>query len=601
MFDDFSDTLSLTIAKKILGGFEQHYRNIKRASVEAKRCFEEREWEKIEKDSKLRLNFYDKKVNAFCKKLSVDLNLKKQSVYGAKVVMHRQTDLDKFNSEFWKNTKLAYIELITQHKQPELAETFYNSVFCRLFSRSFYNNQYIFTKPCVSLSYIDMDEPVIESFFVEQGQLKDTFTQILKSFSFNCKFGNLDQDIQRLQEQLYKQIAQLKSQTFEIQVIKTPFIRGKGAYIVGKIITQLYPDQPLLIALLNDKKSGLYVDSLLTDTGSISVVFSFSRSYFFITTDYPAAIVDYLKELLPRKTRAVLYSAIGLHKQGKTLLYRHFLKYSKITSEKLIIAPGIKGMVMSVFTFPMYPYVFKVINDHFEPPKMGTREMVKEKYYFVKNHVRVGRLADTWEFSNVAFPMKYIDDSLLNELKKKAGLNLEIENDLLIVKHMYIENKMTPLNIYLETANKKQQTHIINDYGKAIDELINSNIFPGDMLTKNFGVTHQNRVVFYDYDEITLMSTPVFKKIPKSRTYEEEMASEPWYYVGPNDVFPEEFQYFMLPSKHMKETFNSRYQKLLDAEYWGSIQENIKKNGVMDYYPYGSEKRMCEIYGENNE
>ena len=601
MFNDFSDTLSLTIAKKILGGFEQHYRNIKKASIEAKRCFEEREWVKIEKDSMRRLNFYDKQVNTFCKKLSIDLNLKKQSVYGAKTTLNQQTHLDKFNSEFWKRTKLAYIELITLHKQPELAETFYNSVFCRLFSRSFYNNQYIFTKPCVSLSYIDMDDPVIESFIVEQGQLKDTFTQILKSFSFNCKFGNLDQDIQRLQEQLYKQIARLKSQTFEIQVIKTPFIRGKAAYIVGKIISQLYPDQPLLIAILNDKKSGLYVDSLLTDTGSIAVVFSFSRSYFFITTDYPAAIVDYLKELMPAKTRAVLYSAIGLHKQGKTLLYRHFLKYSKITSEKLIIAPGIKGMVMTVFTFPMYPYVFKVINDKFAPPKMGTKEMVKERYYFVKNHVRVGRLADTWEFSNVAFPMKYVDDSLLEELKNKAGSNLEFEDDLLIVKHMYIENKMTPLNIYLETANKNQQTHIINDYGKAIDELINSNIFPGDMLTKNFGVTRHDRVVFYDYDEITLMSKPVFKKIPESKTYEEEMASEPWYYVGPNDVFPEEFQYFMLPSKHMKETFNAHYQKLLDAEYWGSIQENIKKNGVMDYYPYGSEKRMCEIYGENNE
>ena len=403
MFNDFSDTLSLTIAKQILGGFEQHYRNIKKASIEAKRCFEEREWEKIEKDSKRRLNFYDKQVNTFCKKLSKDLNLKKQTVYGAKAEMHQQTHLDKFNSDFWKSTKLAYIELITQHKQPELAETFYNSVFCRMFARSFYNNQYIFTKPCVSLSYIDMDEPVVESFFIEKGQIKDALTQILKSFSFNCKFGNLEQDIQRLQEQLYKQIPPLKSQTFEIQVIKTPFIRGKGAYIVGKIISQLYSDQPLLIALLNDKKSGLYVDSLLTDTGSISVVFSFSRSYFFITTDYPAAVVDYLKVMMPAKTRAVLYSAIGLHKQGKTLLYRHFLKYSRITSEKLIIAPGIKGMVMTVFTFPMYPYVFKVINDHFAPPKMGTKEMVKKKYYFVKNHIRVGRLADTWEFSNVPF------------------------------------------------------------------------------------------------------------------------------------------------------------------------------------------------------
>ena len=597
MLSSSSQKISLSIAKKILLGFEHHYQNIKSASIEAKRCFEEKEWEKIENDSKLRLNFYDEQVDVFCKNLSSEL--KKQTLYGAKAEFNETQKMDKFNSDFWKNTKHVYIELITSHKQPELAETFYNSVFCRIFSRSFYNNQYIFTKPCVSLNYIDMDEPVIDSYFVDDGQLKETLTSVLNNYKFSCKFGNLDQDIKRLQEQLIKQMPRLQSEVFELQFISTPFIRGKCAYIVGKIVTQLHSDVPVLIALLNDENKGLYVDSLLTDIGSISIIFSFSRSYFFITTDYPSAIVEYLKELLPGKTRAVLYSAIGLHKQGKTLLYRHFLKYSKITSEKLIIAPGIKGMVMSVFTFPMYPYVFKVINDQFAPPKMGTKEMVKDRYYFVKNHVRIGRLADTWEFSNVAFPLKDIDDALLKELEKKASSNIEIENDLLIIKHMYIENKMTPLNMYLETANKKQQNHIINDYGKAIDELINSNIFPGDMLTKNFGVTRQNRVVFYDYDEITLMSTPIFKKIPKAKTYEQEMASEPWYYVGQNDVFPEEFKYFMLPNPYMKEVFNKKYKKLLDADYWVSIQEKIKQNGVMDYYPYGSEKRMCEIYKDN--
>jgi len=597
MLSSSSQKISLSIAKKILLGFEHHYQNIKSASIEAKRCFEEKEWEKIENDSKLRLNFYDEQVDVFCKNLSSEL--KKQTLYGAKAEFNETQKMDKFNSDFWKNTKHVYIELITSHKQPELAETFYNSVFCRIFSRSFYNNQYIFTKPCVSLNYIDMDEPVIDSYFVDDGQLKETLTSVLNNYKFRCKFGNLDQDIERLQEQLIKQMPRLQSEVFELQFINTPFIRGKCAYIVGKIVTQLHPDVPVLIALLNDENKGLYVDSLLTDIGSISIIFSFSRSYFFITTDYPSAIVEYLKELLPGKTRAVLYSAIGLHKQGKTLLYRHFLKYSKITSEKLIIAPGIKGMVMSVFTFPMYPYVFKVINDQFAPPKMGTKEMVKDRYYFVKNHVRIGRLADTWEFSNVAFPLKDIDDALLKELEKKASSNIEIENDLLIIKHMYIENKMTPLNMYLETANKKQQNHIINDYGKAIDELINSNIFPGDMLTKNFGVTRQNRVVFYDYDEITLMSTPIFKKIPEAKTYEQEMASEPWYYVGQNDVFPEEFKYFMLPNPYMKEVFNKKYKKLLDADYWVSIQEKIKQNGVMDYYPYGSEKRMCEIYKDN--
>ena len=596
MLTSSSQKISLSIAKKILMGFERHYQNIKSASIEAKRCFEEKEWEKIERDSKLRLNFYDEQVDDFCKKLS--LELKKQTLYGAKAEFNESKSGNKFNSEFWKNTKNVYTELITSHKQPELAETFYNSVFCRIFSRNFYNNQFIYTKPCVSLNYIDMDEPVIDSYFVDNEQLNDKFKSILKNYQFKCEFGNLDQDVKRLQEQLFKQVPRLTSEVFEMQFISTPFIRGKCAYIVGKIVTQLHADIPVLIALLNDDERGLYVDSLLTDHGAISIVFSFSRSYFFITTDYPSAIVEYLKELLPGKTRALLYSAIGLHKQGKTLLYRHFLKYSKITSEKLIIAPGIKGMVMSVFTFPMYPYVFKVINDRFAPPKMGTKEMVKDRYYFVKNHVRIGRLADTWEFSNVAFPLKDIDDTLLQELKKKAASNIEIEDDLLIVKHMYIENKMTPLNIYLETANKKQQNHIINDYGKAIDELINSNIFPGDMLTKNFGVTRQNRVVFYDYDEITLMSTPIFKKIPKAKTYEQEMASEPWYYVGQNDVFPEEFKYFILPDPYMKEVFNKKYKKLLDADYWVSVQEKIKQNGVMDYYPYGLDKRMCEIYPE---
>ena len=598
MASNLSQKISLSIAKKILAGFERHYQNIKSASIEAKRCFEEREWEKIEKDSKLRLNFYDIQVSDFCKKLSSEL--KKQTLYGAKAEFNESESMEKFNSDFWKNTKSVYTELITSHKQPELAETFYNSVFCRIFSRSFYNNQYIFTRPCVSLNYIDMDEPVIDSYFVDNEQLNETLKSVLNSYQFKCKFGNFDQDIERLQEQLLKQMPRLSSEVFELQFISTPFIRGKCAYIVGRIVTQLHSDIPVLIALLNDEEKGLYADSLLTDVGAISIVFSFSRSYFFITTDYPSAIVEYLKDLLPGKTRAVLYSAIGLHKQGKTLLYRHFLKYSKTTSEKLIIAPGIKGMVMSVFTFPMYPYVFKVINDKFAPPKMGTKEMVKDRYYFVKNHVRIGRLADTWEFSNVAFPLKDIDDTLLKELKNKASSNIEIEGDLLIIKHMYIENKMTPLNMYLETANKKQQKHIINDYGKAIDELINANIFPGDMLTKNFGVTRQNRVVFYDYDEITLMSNPVFKKIPKAKTYEQEMASEPWYYVGQNDVFPEEFRYFMLPNPYMKEVFNKKYKKLLDADYWVSVQEKIRESGVMDYYPYGSETRMCRIYKEKS-
>ena len=583
MQNSSTDSTSEDIAKTILGGFNQHYENIKSASIKAKEYFEKRQWGLIEQESKRRLNIYDQQVNLYCTELKAGLGQRERE------------------PGFWKSVKRYYVHLISNHKQPELAETFFNSVFCHLFERSFYNNQYIFTRPSVSITHIDMDEPVIDSYIVRNGDLEEVCSQILKSYSFACEFEDLDRDVFRLKEQLFQQFEHIQTELFEIQVINAVFIRGKGAYIVGNIITELHSNRPILIALLNEENRGIFVDSLVTDLRSISSIFSFSRSYFFIDTDYPSAIVEYLRTAIPGKTRADLYSLIGLHKHGKTLLYRHFLRYSKVTKEKLIVAPGIKGMVMSVFTFPMFPFVFKMINDHFTPPKMGTRKMVQDKYYFVKNHVRIGRLADTWEFSDVAFPLKDIEDTLLEELKAKAPSNIEIEGDLLIIKHMYIENKMTPLNLYLETATDEQQEHIINDYGLAIDELINSNIFPGDMLTKNFGVTRQNRVVFYDYDEITLMSKPNFRKIPEPKTYEQEMASEPWYYVAHDDVFPEEFKYFMFPNLKMKKMFNRNYKKLLDADYWCSIQKKIEKNVVMDYYPYGQEKRMCVIYAENNE
>ena len=343
MQNSSTDSTSEDIAKTILGGFNQHYENIKSASIKAKEYFEKRQWGLIEQESKRRLNIYDQQVNLYCTELKAGLGQRERE------------------PGFWKSVKRYYVHLISNHKQPELAETFFNSVFCHLFERSFYNNQYIFTRPSVSITHIDMDEPVIDSYIVRNGDLEEVCSQILKSYSFACEFEDLDRDVFRLKEQLFQQFEHIQTELFEIQVINAAFIRGKGAYIVGNIITELHSNRPILIALLNEENRGIFVDSLVTDLRSISSIFSFSRSYFFIDTDYPSAIVEYLRTAIPGKTRADLYSLIGLHKHGKTLLYRHFLRYSKVTKEKLIVAPGIKGMVMSVFTFPMFPFVFKMI------------------------------------------------------------------------------------------------------------------------------------------------------------------------------------------------------------------------------------------------
>ena len=578
MNTQLANNLPSATAKRILTGFETHYRVFQQASVQAKSRFEKCQWQQLLDDYKARLYFYDKQVKQFCAELS------------------KEIDTELFDEQIWIATKQAYINLSSHHKQPELAETFYNSVFCLLFDKRFYNNNFIFVRPGISTTFIDMDEPIIRSYYINNQQLEQTLAEVFAGCDFAAPYQDLERDISRVKEQLSKQLNLAEDEVFEIQLIDSTFFRRKAAYLIGKVVMKNNQIHPLLIALLNDEDSGIYVDALLTDVSSIAVVFSFSRSYFFVESDYPAAVVDFLKAILPAKTKAELYSSIGLHKQGKTLLYRSFLKYSRSTGEKLMLAPGIKGMVMTVFTFPMFPYVFKVINDNFAPPKMTTKQQVRDKYFFVKNHCKVGRMADTWEFSNVAFPIRDLDEDLLEELKNKVGSSISIEGDLLIVKHLYMENKMTPLNIYMQNANEQELEHIVNDYGKAIDELINADIFPGDMLTKNFGVTRQNRVVFYDYDEITTMDQPVFRKIPQARNDEEEMAAEPWYYVGPDDVFPEEFKLFMFNQNSSKKIFNQSYQKLLDSEYWKSVQTNIQNGDVVDYYPYQQQHRMCEIY-----
>ncbi len=573
-----ANNLSEATAKKILLGFETHYNNFLKASVQAKSRFDQCQWQKLVEDYKARLYFYDRQVKQFCAGLRKEIN----------------TEL--FDKQIWIDTKLAYINLTSQHNQPELAETFYNSVFCLLFDKRFYKNNFIFVHPGISTTCIDMDDPVVTSYYIDNQQLEPTLFAILKDLGFKSSFQDLSRDVGRLKDQFEQQFGVSEEDHFEIQLIKSIFFRRKAAYIIGKVILQNNQIHPILIALLNDEKSGIYVDTMLSDVSTISIVFSFSRSYFFVESDYPAAIVDFLKAILPTKTKAELYSSIGLHKHGKTLLYRNFLKYSRTTSEKLVIAPGVKGMVMTVFTFPMFPYVFKVINDNFAAPKMTTKQKVRDRYYFVKNHCKVGRLADTWEFSNVAFPIRDLDEDLLNELRDKVGSSISVEDDLLIVKHLYIENKMIPLNLYLQNAKEEGLEHIINDYGRAIDELINADIFPGDMLTKNFGVTRQNRVVFYDYDEITNMDVPVFRKIPEPRNEEDEMAAEPWYYVGPNDVFPEEFKLFMFNRKQSRKIFDKDYKKLLDFSYWQQVQDNLNNGDVIDYYPYEQKNRFCNIY-----
>ena len=368
-------------------------------------------------------------------------------------------------------------------------------------------------------------------------------------------------------------------------MLGSPFFRNQTAYIVGRVVNGSN-QYPFVVPVKHDRNGRLALDALLMDDYELAILFSANREYFLVDMEVPSAYVEFLRELLPDKTRAELYTMVGLQKGGKNLFYRDFLHHLKHSRDKFIIAPGIRGLVMSVFTLPSYPYVFKVIRDVIPKSKDTDRQTIKQKYTLVKHHDRVGRMTDTLEYSDVAFPLGRFSPELLEELRATAPSVLENEGDHVIVRHVYIERRVIPLNIFLETADDAQRMHAMREYGDAIKELARVNIFAGDLLFKNFGVTRFGRIVFYDYDEIEYLTDCNFRRIPPPPADHDDMSDEIWYPVGPRDVFPEEFATFLLTDPRTRACFLYYHADLLDARWWQSVQEEIRSGAVVEVLSY---------------
>ena len=568
------------IAGTILDGFDRHYRIFLEITAAARTRFEHCDWPAQRQAASDRINLYTQRVTEATERLKREFDL-----------------AGKVDEELWREVKLRYIGLLYEHKQPELAETFYNSVFTFLFHRRYYNNDNIFVRPGLSTEYLDDDDPVYDSYYPMHQGLTRTVRTILEAFPSGLPFADKNRDVRRLVQRIKCTLVrglELRRH-FHLQVLRAPFYRNKAAYIVGRAINGA-DVIPFVVPILNDERGGVFVDTLLIDGDDIANLFSFARAYFMVETSTPAAVVHFLNRMLPTKTKADLYTSIGLQKQGKTEFYRGFLHHLSHSTDQLEIAPGVKGMVMTVFTMPSYPYVFKVINDYFPPPKEVSRDTVKRKYQLVKMHDRVGRMADTLEYSYAAFPVARINDELLAELKQKCGNSLAFEGDKVIVRHLYIERRLDPLNLYFQHATPEQKEDAVTGFGNALKEMAAVNIFAGDLLFKNFGVTRHGRVIFYDYDEIEFMSAMNFRRIPPPRTPEDEMAAEPWYSVAPNDVFPEEFANFLLIDPVIRKAFMKHHGDLLDAETWKGIQADIERGVQRDVFPYSIGKRFCNIY-----
>lgn len=561
-------------AVTIRDAFDQFHTQFKEITRWAKARFECRDWYGVQKDAAERLDLYrsvtDKNVSDI------------RALLGA----------DTQNRAVWAAIKRYYSELMRGRYDCELAETYFNSVTRKIFTTVGVEPTIEFVASDAEVNHAETGPPIYWH-YPAPATTAQLVKDILSDYPFEVGYEDIELDARLAAARIDAHLGELPEQPARIDsvdVLKPIFYRNKGAYLIGRIRSggQFIP---LIFPLLNGD-GGVVVDAVLLTQDEASVIFSFTRSYFRVNVEKPRELIEFLKTIMPLKRVAELYISIGYNKHGKTELYRDLLRHLEHSDDKFEIARGKKGMVMSVFTLPSYDFVFKMIKDRFDPPKTTTRLDVMEKYNLVFKHDRAGRLVDTQEYEYLKFKKSRFSRELLDELNSVAANSVAIEDDNVIIKHVYTERRMIPLDLYVKEAPAEAACDAVVDYGNAIKDLAAANIFPGDTLLKNFGVTRHGRVVFYDYDELCLLTQCNFREIPAAHNYDDELESETWFKVNENDIFPSEFKTFLGLSGRLRELFIETHGELFGVDFWRNTQNKIRSGEVADIFPYKQSRRL---------
>lgn len=568
--------IATKLARAVFAGFEAMFAQFLNITLGAQSRFEQQKYHDVQSAMRERLQVYEREV--------------KNVSNAVRVIAYSELNCP----QTWQLAKNIYGDMLQNHENKPIAHTFFNSTFGAIWDDKKIRTVHLFVLKAKYRS-----EPRSYENLVSRISFKDGFNHAVKTLItrqvFRVSFSNLDADLQALQSTLMAGAKQQCKQVYElinlnngfIEYANSLFFRNKACYLIGRCIAKNGDNMPFAIAILNTSK-GLKLDAVMMGADQLSLLFGFARTYFMVDTDQPARYVDYLSVLMPHKKRFELFNAIGFIKHAKTEFYRYKVDTTKNSPAnfKYIAAPGTPGMVMLVFTIEGLDYVYKVIKDKFSAPKTATKAQVKDKYSFVKQADRVGRLVDTHEFRYLAFDLSRFSDELLNQMLAQIGSSMVISGKALILKHVYVERKMMPLNLYINSCNNKALQQVMDDYGKAIKDLAGANIFPGDMLMKNFGVTRWGRVVFYDYDEICPLTDCHFRDVPNAQNALEELSSNTYFDIAENDIFPSQFKVFFSANDAAFNNFNNLHSNLFLAEFWQGCQQQIRAGYLPDVYPY---------------
>ncbi len=568
--------VSDSVALRIAAAFSAWHAEFRGMTRRAAGRFARREWQGAQEDAAARLASYRGWVERLVSELGV---------------------LPPNPRAHWSRVRDAFAREMASSPEADIAATFFNSVTRRLlgtvgsdpaaqFAESIAPGHDALptatdSRPMLCVATTSVDPSLVR--------------RILDGCPVAAEWVDRDGDIVLASTEIARQLRDLHQWpegecAITAEVLPGIFYRNKGAYLVGRLCSD-HGVVPLILALTHEVH-GVAIDAVLTSPDETSAVFGFTRSYFHADLDHPAPVIEFLASIMPVKREDELWTAIGYHKHGKTVFYRTLMRHLAAPDARFELSEGDRGMVMAVFTLPSLNVVFKVIRDHFDPPKTVTHAQVRARYDLVFAHDRVGRLADAQEFDHLRFRRDHFVPELLEELVRVAGRTVMVNGDRVIIRHAYCERRVTPLNLYLRTAEPGPALAAIVDYGNAVSDLAAANIFPGDMLLKNFGVTRHGRVIFYDYDELCLLTDCRVRRLPTAATYEDEMSAETWFAVREGDIFPEEFRAFVMLPGALGDAFAAHHERLFGPDFWWSMQARQRAGEVVDFFPYPPGRRL---------
>lgn len=553
----------------IYDGFVRYNSAFHKITRRARTRFEQRDWQGHQDDIVERINVYEKSVR--------------------RVVLLLQKTLGNrtYDHQFWNLIRSYFGARLKKVPDSGFIKTFFNSVTRRIFDTVGVDSNLEFVESSLEED-IEMTKSLNLRRYPYWGSLEKIFETILEDFSFRVPYSDITRNSVYISGEIEKFIANEPEHDerdfLRFEFIDTFFYQAARAYMIGRIIMN-NGISPIVIAFKNTD-DGIDVDAVFLSEDEVSLVFSYTRSYYFADPNSVVGTVHFIHSILPRKPLDELYTVLGRLRQGKTERYRIFSKHMQHTNDKFVHTEGDRGLVMIVFTLPSYDLVFKVIRNKFAFPKTITPGEVIEKYKLVSKHDRAGRLIDTQEFQNLEFPINRFSEELKQELLEEASNTMEIADDNLLFEHIYIERRVKPLNLYIKQSTREAAKLAILDYGQAIKDLAQTNIFPGDLLLKNFGVTRHGRVIFYDYDEVTLITDCNFRDIPEANDIIDEMRSDTWYYVDKNDIFPQEFIKFLAMDEELRSLFLEVHGDLLTADYWRNIKAKHLEGQISVVIPY---------------